>query len=51
MSSQIGWYFLESTFGNNILLQDGEEHRLTRRLMYPVFHGEAIATSDNGISY
>ncbi|MCL6752297.1 cytochrome P450 [Nostoc sp. CCCryo 231-06] len=44
MSSRIGWYFLESTFGNNILLQDGEEHRLTRRLMYPAFHGKAIAT-------
>ncbi|MEH2447945.1 MAG: cytochrome P450 [Nostoc sp.] len=44
LSSQMGWYFLESTFGNNILLQDGEEHRLTRRLMYPAFHGKAIAT-------
>jgi retinoid hydroxylase len=44
MSSRIGWYFLEPTFGNNILLQDGEEHRLTRRLMYPAFHGKAIAT-------
>jgi len=44
MSSQLGWYFLEPAFGNNILLQDGEEHRLTRRLMYPAFHGKAIAT-------
>ena len=44
MSSRIGWLFLEPLFGNNILLQDGEEHRFTRRLMYPAFHGRAIAT-------
>lgn len=44
MSSRQGWFFLEPLFGNNILLQDGEEHRVTRRLMYPAFHGKAIAT-------
>ncbi|HCF29352.1 MAG TPA: cytochrome P450 [Cyanobacteria bacterium UBA11049] len=44
MSSYIGWYFLEPLFGRGILLQDGEEHRVTRRLMYPAFHGKAIAT-------
>jgi cytochrome P450 len=44
MSSHIKWYFLEPLFGRGILLQDGEEHRVTRRLMYPAFHGKAIAT-------
>lgn len=44
MSSEQGWAFLKPLFGKSILLQDGEEHRATRRLMYPAFHGKAIAT-------
>ena len=43
-SSRLGWAFLEPLFGQGILLQDGEEHRTTRRLMYPAFHGRAIAS-------
>jgi len=44
LSSWQGWGFLEPLFGRAILLQDGEEHRATRRLMYPAFHGRAIAS-------
>lgn len=44
MSSERGWAFLKPLFGKSILLQDGEEHRATRRLMYPAFHSKAIAT-------
>ncbi len=43
-SSRLGWEFLEPLFGNGILLQDGQEHSRTRRLMYPAFHGKAIAS-------
>jgi len=43
-SSRLGWEFLEPLFGNGILLQDGQEHARTRRLMYPAFHGKAIAS-------
>lgn len=31
------------------MLQDGAEHRATRRLMYPAFHGRAIASYFNTI--
>ncbi|WP_026734343.1 cytochrome P450 [Fischerella sp. PCC 9605] len=44
LSSHLGWAFLEPMFGKAILLQDGAEHRVSRRLMYPVFHGRAIAS-------
>lgn len=43
-SSRLGWGFLEPLFGQPILLQDGAEHARTRRLMYPAFHGRAIAS-------
>lgn len=43
-SSRLGWAFIEPLFGNGILLQDGQEHSRTRRLMYPAFHGKAIAS-------
>ncbi|NEQ25541.1 MAG: cytochrome P450 [Microcoleus sp. SIO2G3] len=43
-SSRLGWAFIEPLFGNGILLQDGQEHARTRRLMYPAFHGKAIAS-------
>ncbi len=44
VSSQLGWAFLEPLFKRGILLQDGEEHARTRRLMYPAFHRRAIAS-------
>lgn len=44
VSSRLGWGFLEPLFGRGLLLQDGAEHRATRRLMYPAFHGRAIAS-------
>lgn len=34
---------MEHIFGQPMMLQDGEEHRRTRRLMAPAFHGKAIA--------
>jgi len=44
LSSRMGWSFLEPLIGKGILLQDGHEHRISRRLMYPAFHGQAIAS-------
>ncbi|MBD2099642.1 cytochrome P450 [Leptolyngbya sp. FACHB-261] len=44
VSSNLGWGFLEPMFGRSLLLQDGEDHRASRRLMYPAFHGRAIAS-------
>ena len=44
VSSRLGWAFLEPLFGGGVLLQDGAEHRASRRLMYPAFHGKAIAS-------
>lgn len=44
VSNQLGWgSFLGPIFGDVLLLQDGEKHRASRRLMYPAFHGRAIA--------
>ena len=44
-SSYLGWQpFMEHVFGCPMLLQDGETHRRTRRLMTPAFHGRAIAS-------
>ncbi|WP_373527778.1 cytochrome P450 [Nostoc sp.] len=36
--------FMEPIFGRPMMLQDGELHRYTRRLMSPAFHSRAIAT-------
>ncbi|AGY59171.1 cytochrome P450 [Gloeobacter kilaueensis] len=45
LSSYEGWGpFTEHVFGQPMMLQDGERHRRTRRLMAPAFHGAAIAT-------
>jgi cytochrome P450 len=45
VSSYLGWQpFMENVFGRPMMLQDGEEHRRTRRLMAPAFHGRAIAS-------
>lgn len=44
VSSYLGWGpTMEHIFGRPMMLQDGEEHRHTRRLMAPAFHGKAIA--------
>lgn len=44
VSSYLGWKLaMEHIFGQPMMLQDGEEHRRTRRLMAPAFHGKAIA--------
>lgn len=34
---------MEHLFGRPMMLQDGETHRRTRRLMAPAFHGKAIS--------
>lgn len=44
VSTTLGWEFLRSVFGNGLLFMEGEAHRTTRRLMYPAFHGRAIAS-------
>jgi cytochrome P450 len=44
VSSALGWFFLKSLFGNGLLFMEGEEHRVARRLLYPAFHGRAIAS-------
>lgn len=45
VSSYLGWQpFMEHIFGRPMMLQDGEAHRYTRRLMAPAFHGKAIAS-------
>ena len=45
VSSYLGWQpFLEHLWGQPMMLQDGEAHRHTRRLMAPAFHGKAIAS-------
>jgi retinoid hydroxylase len=44
-SSQDGWApFIEHLFGETMMLQDGERHRNTRRLMAPAFHSTAVAS-------
>ncbi|MBW4694690.1 MAG: cytochrome P450 [Lyngbya sp. HA4199-MV5] len=43
VSTTLGWFFLKSLFGNGLLFMEGEAHRMARRLMYPAFHGRAIA--------
>lgn len=45
LSSYLGWKpILGHLFGKPLLLQDGEEHKRTRRLMAPGFHGKALST-------
>jgi cytochrome P450 len=48
-SSRLGWSFLEPLLGEGILLQDGQKHQALRKLMYPAFHGEAVAGYCNRI--
>lgn len=44
LSTRLGWIFLEPIFGKGLLLLDGEEHRATRRLMFPAMHGRALSS-------
>lgn len=45
MSSRLGNKFLEPILTTDtVLLQDGEEHRTSRKLILPVFHQQAIAS-------
>jgi retinoid hydroxylase len=45
VSSYLGWQpFVEHLWGQPMMLQDGEAHRKTRRLMAPAFHGKAISS-------
>lgn len=48
-STRLGWRFMEPLIGRGILLQDGQEHRATRKLMFPAMHGRAIAQYFNTI--
>ncbi len=41
-SSKIGWSILEPLLGEGLLLQDGEKHDRTRKLMYPAFHSSVF---------
>lgn len=49
VSSKMGWKYLEPILGAGLLLQDGHQHRLTRKLIYPVLHAEAIENYINTI--
>lgn len=45
LSSYLGWrYFVEPAFGKTLMIQDGQQHSTTRRLMMPAFHSAAIAS-------
>ena len=42
-SSRMGWSILEPLLGQGLLLQDGEKHDQTRKLMYPAFHSSVFS--------
>jgi retinoid hydroxylase len=45
LSSRLGWEALEPVLTTDmLLLQDGAEHRASRRLILPIFHHQAIAS-------
>lgn len=45
LSARLGWKHLKPILSDDmILLQDGAEHRTSRRLILPVFHHQAIAS-------
>lgn len=45
LSSYLGWrYFVEPAFGRTLMIQDGQEHKYSRRLMMPAFHATALVT-------
>ena len=46
-SMKVGWSFLEPLLGDGLILQEGENHQATRRLMAPAFHGQAITNYFN----
>lgn len=43
-SSRIGWSILEPLLGEGILLQDGQKHQIIRKLIYPAFHSQTVAS-------
>lgn len=43
-SSKVGWSILEPLLGKGILLQDGQQHQTIRKLIYPAFHAQAVAS-------
>ena len=44
-SSRLGWKTLKPILSEDmLLLQDGAEHRTSRRLILPIFHQQAIAS-------
>jgi retinoid hydroxylase len=51
VSSYLGMQIMEPFFGRPMLLQDGETHRATRKLMAPAFHGKAIASYFDAIQH
>ncbi len=42
LSAGQGWIFLKPIFGTGLLLQDGKQHKATRKLMHPAMHGQAL---------
>lgn len=42
LSAGQGWVFLKPIFGTGLLLQDGKQHKATRKLMHPAMHGQAL---------
>lgn len=49
LSMKVGWSFLKPLLGDGLLLQEGEHHQATRKLMTPAFHGQAITNYFNTI--
>ncbi|MBD2771433.1 cytochrome P450 [Iningainema tapete] len=45
LSSYLGWrFFMEHVFGRPMMIQDGQQHMRTRRLMTPAFHSAALTS-------
>jgi retinoid hydroxylase len=45
LSSRLGNKFLEPILSNDmVLMQDGQQHRISRKLILPVFHQQAISS-------
>jgi retinoid hydroxylase len=45
LSTRLGWKLLQPVLSDDmILLQDGDKHRTSRKLILPIFHQQAIAS-------